>query len=78
MLKNLLFIFITLVAFKASGQQYMLSGRITDGQGHAIPFTSVYIRNSSYGTTANENGNYQFKVDPGTYHLIYRFVGYYR
>jgi len=76
MLKNLLFIFITLIAFKASGQQYMLSGRITDGQNHAIPFTSVYIRNSTYGTTANESGNYQFKLDPGTYYLIYRFVGY--
>ena len=76
MIKYLLLTFVALIAIKASAQQYMLSGRITDGQGHAIPFTSVYIRNSTYGTTANESGNYQFKVDPGTYHLIYRFVGY--
>lgn len=76
MLKNILFIFITLIALKASGQQYTLSGRITDGQNHAIPFTSIYIRNSTYGTTANESGNYQFKLAPGTYNLIYRFVGY--
>lgn len=76
MIKNLLLIFISLIAFKASGQQYMLSGRITDNQNNPIPFVSVYIRSSTYGTTANENGNYQFKLSPGTYHVIYRFVGY--
>jgi len=76
MIKNLLFVFISLIAFNASGQQYLLSGRVTDGQGHAIPFTSIYIRNTTYGTTANESGNYQFKLNPGTYNVIYRFVGY--
>ena len=76
MKKQLLFIFITLLTFKASAQQYLLSGRVTDAQNHAIPFTSVYIRNTPYGATANETGSYQFKLDPGTYHVIYRFVGY--
>ncbi|MFI5158077.1 MAG: DUF5686 and carboxypeptidase regulatory-like domain-containing protein [Sphingobacteriales bacterium] len=76
MKKQLLFIFITLFAFKVSAQQYVLSGRVTDAQNHAIPFASVYIRNSTYGTTANEIGGYQFKLKPGTYHVIYRFVGY--
>jgi len=76
MVKNLLIAFIILIAFKASGQQYVLSGRISNQQNHAIPFASVYIRNSTYGTTANENGKYQFKLSAGTYSLIYRFVGY--
>lgn len=76
MMKNLLFILISLIAFKASGQQYTLSGRITDQRNKPIPFTSIYIRNTTYGTTANEGGNYQFKLSPGTYKVIYRFVGY--
>jgi len=76
MIKKILFLLVSLIAFKASGQEYILSGRISDAQNHPIPFTSVYIRNSTYGTTANESGSYQFKLKPGTYSVIYRFVGY--
>ena len=78
MKRYLLFIFITLTAFsfKASAQQFVLSGRVTDQKNNPIPFVSVYIRNSTYGTTTNENGNYQFKLAPGTYDVIYRYVGY--
>ncbi|WP_184548468.1 DUF5686 family protein [Mucilaginibacter sp. FT3.2] len=76
MKRYLLLIFTALCAFTASAQQYLLSGKVTDQKNNAVPFTSVYIRNSSYGTTANENGVYQFKLSPGTYNLTYRFVGY--
>ncbi len=76
MIKHLLIVFISLVAVQAFGQQFVLSGRVTDQQNHPIPFTSVYIKNSTYGTTANESGKYQFKLNPGTYNVIYRFVGF--
>jgi hypothetical protein len=76
MKKKLLFIFITLLTFKASAQQFILSGRVSGAQNHPISFTSVYIRSTTYGATANESGYYQFKLSPGTYHVIYRFVGY--
>jgi len=76
MLRNLLFVLISFIAFTASAQQYILSGRVTDQQGHPISFTSVYIKSSTYGTTANESGRYQFKLNPGTYSVIYRFIGY--
>ncbi|MDF2430613.1 MAG: hypothetical protein JWP44_244 [Mucilaginibacter sp.] len=72
----LLLFFLALLVFSASAQQYVLSGRITDHKNTPISFSSVYIRNSTYGTTANENGAYQFKLSPGTYNVIYRFVGY--
>jgi hypothetical protein len=78
MCKYLLFTFITLsvFCFKVSAQQFELSGQITD-QNHApVSFVAVYIKNSTYGTTANENGNYLFKLKPGVYEVIYRFVGY--
>jgi len=64
------------LSFKASAQQFVLSGRITDQKNNPVPFVSVYIRNSTYGTTSNENGNYQFKLSPGTYTIVYRSVGY--
>lgn len=69
-------IFTVLCAVAASAQQYVLSGKITNSKSEVIPFTSVYIRNSTYGTTANENGLYEFKLAPGNYNLTYRFVGF--
>jgi len=69
-------IFTVLCAVTASAQQYVLSGKITNSKSEVIPFTSVYIRNSTYGTTANENGLYEFKLAPGNYNLTYRFVGF--
>ncbi len=70
------FIIINALVFKASAQQYVLSGRITDAQGKPISFVSVYILNSTYGTTTNEEGRYKFNLSPGTYNLMYRYVGY--
>ncbi|MDB5031346.1 DUF5686 and carboxypeptidase regulatory-like domain-containing protein [Mucilaginibacter sp.] len=62
--------------FKASAQQFVLSGHIADQKHNPIAFAAVYIRNSTYGTTSNEEGAYKFKLDPGTYNVVYRFVGY--
>ncbi|RYZ95699.1 MAG: carboxypeptidase-like regulatory domain-containing protein, partial [Sphingobacteriaceae bacterium] len=76
MRRSLLLIFSLLCAGNLFAQQYLLSGRITDEKNITIPFTSVYIRNSTYGTTANEYGSYQLKLAPGEYNIMYRFVGY--
>ncbi|MBC7398748.1 MAG: carboxypeptidase-like regulatory domain-containing protein, partial [Mucilaginibacter sp.] len=70
------FILLSAFVFKASAQQYVLSGKITDAKGNPISYVSVYIRNSTYGTTTNEEGIYKFNISPGTYNLVYRFVGY--
>jgi hypothetical protein len=57
MIKKLLILLISLAALKASGQQqFMLAGRIIDQQKHPIPFASIYIASSTYGTTTNETG----------------------
>lgn len=73
----LIFLFIS-VAFivKARGQQFALSGRVVDEQNKPVAFVSIYIRNSTYGTTTNEDGVYQLKLTNGNYRIMYRFVGY--
>ncbi|RYY34520.1 MAG: carboxypeptidase-like regulatory domain-containing protein, partial [Sphingobacteriaceae bacterium] len=77
MRRYLLLVFSVLCTITAfAQQQHLLSGRITDANNQPVPFTSVYIRNSTYGTSANESGRYQFKLSPGEYNIIYRFVGY--
>jgi hypothetical protein len=72
----LLLIFVALTVFNSSAQQYVLSGQITGQKNLPLSFASVYIKNSSYGTTANENGNYLVKLRPGIYNIVYRVVGY--
>lgn len=63
-------------ALPASAQVYQLTGRITDKGSKPLGFTVVYIRNSTYGTAANEQGRYQFKLTPGDYTIVYRHAGY--
>lgn len=72
----LLLLAVTVFSLKVSGQTYQLSGRVTDMQGQPIGFASVYIKNTTYGTSANEKGNYSFNLKPGNYDVVYRFVGY--
>ncbi len=76
MKNQVLLIFAVLTSFYSSAQQHVLSGTITTPHNAPIPFVSIYIRNTTYGSTANENGDYLFKLNPGTYNVIYRFPGF--
>jgi len=76
MLKILLTTLLITGAFAASAQQAVLAGCIIDQNGRPVPFASVYVLNSTYGTTANENGDYFFKLKSGDYNIVYRLVGY--
>lgn len=76
MIRYLLFFFIVIVSLPASAQLYLLTGKITDRENKPVAFTSVYIKNSTYGTVANEEGRYQFRLTAGNYTVVYRFVGY--
>lgn len=59
-----------------SAQVYTLTGRVTDNNNKALAFASVYIRNSTYGTVANEQGRYKLRLTPGDYNIVYREPGY--
>ena len=76
MKRHLFSILLLLASTTGFAQTYLLTGRISDTQNKPIGFVSIYIRNTTYGTTANENGRYQFKLTPGTYDVIYRYVGF--
>ena len=64
------------VIFKLSAQQITLSGKITDDQNRPIPFVSVFVKNTTRGTSANGEGNYTLLLNPGTYEVQYRAVGF--
>ena len=74
--RYLLTLFIALLYVPAFGQQVVLHGNITDNQGHAVSFASVYVKGSTITTTANEDGVYRLKLKPGHYTINYRLVGF--
>ncbi len=52
-----------------------VSGYVTDSSGSPLPMASVYIKNSTYGTSSNYKGEYYIELKAGTYTLVYSFVG---
>ena len=66
-----LFIFIT---FYSNAQ--VLSGKITDEQNHPVPYATIFVKETQEGTTSNIDGNFQFQLTPGSYHLTVRSMGY--
>lgn len=73
---TLITICLFLLCFAAAAQQFTLSGKITDESGQAIPFASVYIQNTTSGTSANNEGEYTFNIKAGKHTIVYRAVGY--
>lgn len=60
------------VAIKAS----TISGRVVDQNNEPLPFTTLYIKNTTTGTTTNIEGYYSLDIAPGKYELVFQYVGY--
>jgi len=53
-----------------------LKGRIIDIEGQAIPLASIYIKEIKQGLIGDNDGFFQIKLKPGTYHLECSCIGY--
>ncbi len=53
-----------------------LSGTVTDETGAPLSFASVYLEGTTRGTTTNAEGNYSLDLEPGTYQIVFQYVGY--
>ena len=69
-------LFILSVCCFGASAQVTLSGKIIDENGKPVPFASVYVKGSTKGTSANVDGDYQLKLQPGQYDMLFRAVGY--
>jgi hypothetical protein len=73
---TLLFTILLLFTVVAFAQEVTISGKITDDQNNPVPFASVYIKNTTRGTSANSEGEYILQLKPGVYEVQYKAVGY--
>jgi hypothetical protein len=53
-----------------------ISGLVKDGKGNVLPFSSILIKGTAKGTTANSKGKYIVQVEPGEYILICQHIGF--
>lgn len=75
-LRHLITLTILLFSIPALAQTVSLSGTIIDEKGNTIPFASVYIRNTTKGTSANSEGKYQLQLVPGSYEVLFKAIGF--
>ncbi len=75
-LKNtVLFLFFILPAIAASAQK--ITGHITGEMYQPLPFSSVLIKGTSIGVSANGEGIFSIQVQPGRYTLVCQHIGYF-
>ncbi|SFU28519.1 TonB-dependent receptor [Pustulibacterium marinum] len=60
-----------------SAQLGKVTGKIMDGEFNDIlPYANVVIKGDANGATSDFDGVYSLDVEPGTYTLVFSFVGY--
>lgn len=61
---------------KVSGQQFVLSGKVTEAKGTTVPFASVYVNTTTQGTSSNIDGQYKLSLPAGKVEILFTAVGY--
>lgn len=69
-------LFTLFFALHASAQVYTITGTITDQEGKPVAFASIYEKNTTKGTSANTDGEYEFKLETGHHELVFKAIGY--
>jgi hypothetical protein len=54
----------------------ILKGNISNVNGEPVQYSTVYIQELKQGTVANTRGDYEIRLQPGTYNVFYQSLGY--
>jgi hypothetical protein len=55
-----------------------ITGTVKDEKGQLLPYASVFIKGTTIGTTANENGRFILPVEKGNYTLVCQYISFSR
>src|SRR5258706_9753248 len=77
-MKRTLLLFLLLTATFFTGYATRISGTVTDDKGNILPYSSILVKGTTKGVTANNEGKYSLDLSPGNYTLICQYVGYAR
>ncbi|MFZ1783822.1 MAG: DUF5686 and carboxypeptidase regulatory-like domain-containing protein [Ferruginibacter sp.] len=68
------FCFFLLISGSASAQK--IYGTVFTDKGDLLPYSSVTIKGTSIGASANNMAKFSFSVSPGTYTVVCQHIGY--
>ncbi|MGV3595467.1 MAG: DUF5686 family protein, partial [Sediminibacterium sp.] len=57
-------------------QSQTISGTITDLNKEVLPFSSILVKGTTQGVSANSKGYYSIQLIPGNYTLVCQYIGY--
>ncbi|MFN0014505.1 MAG: DUF5686 and carboxypeptidase regulatory-like domain-containing protein [Saprospiraceae bacterium] len=75
-MRTLIRLFAAAIAAMPLTALAQLSGTVQDESGQPLPYATVYVRNSTNGTVANSEGEYRLTLQPGTYDIVFQYIGY--
>jgi hypothetical protein len=73
---RLTFIFFLIIIPLSLFAQKSIKGKILDEKENAVPGASIFLNNTSFGTTANNNGEFEFVIPEGKFDLIVSSIGF--
>ncbi|MBK7631637.1 MAG: carboxypeptidase-like regulatory domain-containing protein [Ignavibacteriales bacterium] len=77
-MKSVLVLLFFCLSVPTIAQQFVIKGKVSDKTTtKPLSFANIRIINSTIGSAANVAGEYEIKMQPGTYKLIASFIGYY-
>ena len=71
-----IFILIFTIGLGAQIHAQVFKGVITDSTGQPIPFSTVFVKELSFGTAANIDGGFELMLTKGTYTFVFQCMGY--
>ncbi len=75
-MKRFICISVLLIGFSTSLLSQILKGRITDTLGTPLPFSTLFIKEMAYGTSANADGEFELTIPAGNYICLFQSMGY--
>ncbi len=76
-MKSVLVLFFVFLAEGLCYSQHVFKGAVLDGEaGEPVSYASVFLTNTTFGVTADENGRFSLKIPEGNYDVIVRMMGY--
>lgn len=68
-----LFLLILQITISQAGG---IKGTIKSDEGELLAFTTIFVKETGTGTTSNSDGYYQIELAPGTYNLVFQYIGF--
>ena len=76
-MQRLTFLILLLTSSIGLCAQTVISGKVTDSQGLAIPFANIYVKGGFDGANSQNDGTFKFETDQvGNQILVVSFIGF--